>query len=232
MINVIKNKIKIFLDFIKPVKDIAYFLLLFLIFEFVWKLCIDIGDDREQLIILGNNITHLTLPFCQFDAQFVYFCIHNILNYPNYAIDGTLIYFEGDNNLKMNIIWSCSSIKQIALFTFIMLCYHGPWKKKMTFIPLSIMFLILINSLRLTISAFLIKDGFPNWFIPLNEVLKGVKWDQTPATYWMFYKDWYHAFHDGFFTWVYYDGIMFLLWLHWQERINIPYQKHKTRKPV
>jgi len=227
IIGKMNKKIHSFFDTIRPVKGVAYFLFLFLVFEFLWKLCIHIGPDGESFIVLGRDMTQIIYPLCELDARIVHWLIHDLFGYSNYRIQGDLIYFEGE--LKMKIIWSCTSIKQWAMFLFIMIFYWGPWKKKAYFIPISLIFLSFINVLRLVISAFLIKDGFPEWFIPVNEALKGINWDDTKATYWRFYEDWYHFFHDGFFRWVYYDGIMFLIWLLWQEKFNLPYQRLKQQ---
>lgn len=220
-----RSKLKPYLEWMKPVKGIALFLFLFLTFELLWKLCVRPAGDEEQLIVLGHNLTQLIYPICRLDARIVYWIIHDLFGYTNFNIDGLFVYFEGA--LKMKIIWSCTSVKQYLLFIFVMVFYYGPWKKKIVFIPLSLLFLSFINIVRLVVSAFLLKDGFPEWFISFNEMLNGATWDTTRATYWQFYKDWYHFYHDGFFKWVYYDGIMFLLWLFWHEKINLPYQKTK-----
>lgn len=226
MSNTIKIKIQAYLNQLRPVKDVAFFLFLFLIFEFFWKLCIHLETDQEQLIFVGLNLTNLVRPICEFDAKITYTIIHDIFGYKNYYIEGTNLFFE--NSLRMNIIWSCTSIKQILLFSFIMCFYPGPRKKKFIFIPLSLLFLSIINIVRLVISSLLLKNSFPEWFIPVNEILNGLSWDNSLETYWQFYRDWYHFFHDGFFKWVYYDGIMFLIWLFWQEKFNLPYQKAKA----
>ncbi len=223
MVDAIRIKIRSFLNYIEPVKGIAFFLFLFLFFELVWKICVHIGHDGEQLLVFGNNLTYLVQPICEFDAKVIHWIIHDLFGHQNYLIDGTLVYFEGA--LKMNIIWTCTSIKQLLMFSFIMIFYWGPWRKKVIFLPLSLLFLSLMNFVRLVISAFLLKNGLPEWFIPINEILNGATWDNTNATYWKFYEDWYHFFHDGFFKWIYYDGIMFLIWLLWQERFNLPYQR-------
>jgi hypothetical protein len=226
MIDVIKAKFQSFSSFIAPVKGILFFLFLFLLFELIWKLSVGIGENGEQFIVWGHNLTTLIYPICELDARIVYWIIHDLLNYETFNIDGIVVYF--DNSLKMQIIMGCTSIKQWLMFTFIMIFYFGPWKKKLVFIPAALLFLSFINIMRLVVSSFLIKDGFPEWFIPVNELLNGAKWNDSPATYWQFYRDWYHTFHDGFFKWVYYDGIMFLIWLFWQEKINLPYQQLKN----
>lgn len=208
-----------------PIKDIVYFVFLFLFFEFVWKLLVHQGADDSQLIILKYDCTDKIYPICKFTADVTYGVIHTLLGYTSYHIDGLFIYFE--NALKMKIVWGCTGIKQMILLTFILICSFGPWKKKVYYIPISLIILFLINILRLVITSFLIKNGFPDWFIPVNESMTGLSWDNSKEMYWQFYIDWYHFFHDGFFKWIYYDGVMFFLWLYWQEKINIPYQKDK-----
>lgn len=212
---------------IAPIKGILYFLFLFLFFELLWKLCVHEGDTESELFILGQNFTWLMYPICEATARVTYWIIHDLMGYDTFNIRGLFIYF--DNSLKMKIIWGCTGIKQILLFSFIMICYWGPWKKKLYFVPMSILILVSINILRLIATAFIIKDGFPEWFIPINESLNGAQWDDSTETYWRFYIDWYHFFHDGFFKWVYYDGVMFILWLIWQEKFYLPSQRLKKK---
>lgn len=221
-------KIQNLIKQLKPIKGILYFLFLFLFFEFLWKLFVHEGVNESQLLILGHDFTDYIYPVCSATARITYWIIHDLLGFESFNINGLFVYF--DNSLKMKIVWGCTGVKQILLFLFVLVCYFGPWRKKIYFIPLSILILFAINILRLVITAFIIKDGFPSWFIPINESLSGVSWDGSERTYWKFYIDWYHFFHDGFFKWIYYDGVMFLLWLCWQERYNIPYQKHKIKK--
>lgn len=232
MIDTVKTKFDYFLRFINPVKGIVLFLFLFLFFELLWKLCIHLVPDETQFIFLGQNLTNFVHPLCELDAKIVYWFIHDLLGYSDYKIEGTHVYFDvlSTGNLRQNIIWSCTSLKQWLLFTFIMIFYYGPYKKKLVFIPLSLIFLGFINILRLVITAFIIKDGFPEWFIPINEIMNGVTWSYSRESYWVFYHDWFHLFHDGFFKWVYYDGILFMIWLFWQEKINLPFQRAKQKK--
>lgn len=223
--DVVQFNIRGFLTFIEPVKDIAYFLFLFLFFELVWKLSVHEAGNGEQLIVWGKDVISYIYPICLWTAQFTYYIIHNLFGFSNFNIDDLLIYF--DNSLKMKIIWGCTGIKQMLLFSFILICYKGPVKKKLVFIPLSVILLFFVNIIRLVVSAFMIKDGFPDWFIPFNESFNHVTWTNTAQSYWLFYEDWYYFFHDGFFKWIYYDGVMFLLWLLWQEKYNLPYQRNK-----
>ena len=216
-----------FLNFIEPIKEIVYFLFLFLLFEFIWKLCVQEYDDDRLLDIFGKNIAYLVYPFCLSTAKISFWFIHDVLGYTSFHMDNLFIYFE--NSLKIKIIFGCTGLKQMLQFTFIICCFWGPWKKKLLFIPTSIIILGLINYLRLIVTSFIIKDGFPDWFISFNESYNNAKWNTSIETYWIFYKDWYHFFHDTVFKWVYFDGVMFLLWLVWQEKFNRPFQQIKAK---
>lgn len=208
---------------ISPIKGILYFLVLFFFFEFIWKLCVHEVDNGETLLVLGSDFTSLIYPICLFTAKITYWVIHSLLGYSGFHIDGLFIYFE--DSLKMQIVFGCTGLKQVLQFSFVIIGFWGPWKKKLIFIPLSILILFVVNILRLVITSFVIKDGFPEWFIAFNTTYNGQTWDGTSESYWRYYVDWYHFFHDRIFKWIYYDGILFLLWIFWNEKINIPYQK-------
>lgn len=227
MNSILVNKIQSTLTPLKPIKDVALFLFLFLLFEFLWKLCVHLGTDGESFIVLGKDLTLYIEPICRFDAKIVYYIIHDLLGYQNFHINGKIVYFE--NALKLNIIWTCTSIKQLLMFSFIMIFYLGPTRKKLIFTPIALIFLSFSNIIRLVISSLLLKNGFPEWFIPVNEILNDTTWENTQSCYMKFYIDWYKFFHDGIFNWIYYDGIMLLIWLLWQEKFNKPYQHQKIQ---
>lgn len=223
LINSIERKLNI----PEPVKNLGWFLILFLSFEFIWKVCVHQGHDESILIVLGKNLTSYTYRWCAYTAQAVYWVAHNLMGYDNFRIDGTLLYFT-DSLFKTNIIWGCVSIKQVLMFVFIMMFYFGPLKKKIWYIPTSVVILIGINIVRLTALCFITKNPFPEWFIGVNEWYNDRTWINNEETFNLFYKDWFNLFHHDIFTWIYYDGILFLMWLFWEERFNKPYQKLKA----
>lgn len=206
-------------------KDIIWFLMLFLFFEFCWKLAVHQGDEESTLLVFGRDLTHYTHSFNLFTAQLTHWVVTNLFGYSDFQIDDATIFFEG--SLRVDIIWGCTGLKQLFMFTFIMLFYFGPKTKKYWFIPLSLVILTLVNILRLSIICIIIKDPFPEWFIGMNEWYNNRTWINTPETYWQFYTDWFNVFHRDAFTWIYYDGVIFVLWLTWEEVINRPYQRLK-----
>lgn len=214
----LRTNYKHLLDFLRPIKNILLFLFLFFVFEFFWKLCIHESASGEQLFVLDIDCTSYIYPVCQWTANACYWIIHDMMGYNNFNISGLLIYF--DNSLILKIIWGCTGIKQILQFTFVLIFFSGSVKQKIWYIPLSIIVLILFNLLRLVLTSFVVKDGFPDWFMIFNESFNGKIWVGTNASYMEFYKDWFSFFHDKIFKWVYYDGVIFVLWLVWVEKVN------------
>lgn len=225
------SKIKEGYNQIKPFKDIIWFLILFLSFDFIWKIFIHEGENEDIFLILGKDFTSSVQPLSQWTADISYWVIHDLFGYSNFRIENDVIFFNNPphDNLRLHIVWGCTGMKQMIMFTFIICLYFGPVKKKLWFIPLSIVILIIINIIRIVATSLIIKDGFPSWFIPFNEWYNNKTWNNSETTYWDFYVDWFQLFHKDVFKWLYYDGVMFILWLFWQEKFNIPYQKLKAK---
>lgn len=224
----INNFINKYIQRLKPFKDIIWFLCLFLIFEFIWKLCVHMGEDERILLILGKDLTRFTEGICLWTAESVYWILHDMLGYSDFFINGTIIQFK--NSIPIEIVWGCTGLKQVFMFAFIIAFYYGPTRKKLWYIPLSLIILIIVNILRLTIIFLIIRNPFPEWFITINEWYNNRTWTNTKENYILFYKDWFNVFHRDIFTWLYYDGIIFILWLIWEEKINKPYFKLKKGK--
>lgn len=104
------------------------------------------------------------------------------------------------------------------MFTFILTFYFGPIKKKLWYLPMALLILLIVNILRLIFIFYIIKDPFPEWFISVNEWYNNRTWSNTRENYYQFYKDWFNVFHRDIFTWIYYDGVIFILWLIWEEK--------------
>ena len=221
----IKNFLNNLYQKLRPFKDIIWFLCLFLIFEFIWKLCVHVGDDERILLVLGKNLTGYTEGICLWTAESLYWLIHDLLGYHDFYINGNILQFK--NSIPIEIVWGCTGLKQVFMFTFIITFYFGPTKKKLWYIPMSLVILIIVNILRLAIIFLIIRNPFPEWFITVNEWYNNHTWSNTKENYIQFYKDWFNVFHRDIFTWLYYDGIIFILWLIWEEKINKPFLKLK-----
>ncbi|GAB6012615.1 exosortase/archaeosortase family protein [Viscerimonas tarda] len=237
-----KSHIRVLHNEIKPYKDIIWFLFLFISFDFLWKLFVSTDEEEtEKLFFLSKDITNLTKPFSVWTAQATYWIVNHVLGFHDLTISGALLYFDhpityqdfvSETSMRLRIVWDCTGIKQMIQFALIIVCCFGPLKKKLWYIPLSIVILSLINILRIMTSALLIKDGFPDWFIPFNEWYNHAQWQDAPNSYRTFYNDWFQLFHKDVFKWLYYNGVIFILWLVWQEKCNIPYQRRKKNRSI
>ena len=208
---------------LSPYKDIIWFLCLFLFFELLWKIFVHQGESERVLLVLGKDLTAYTEWMNQWTANAIYWFVHDLLGYNNFYINGVTLYFQ--DSIPIDIIWGCTGLKQLFMFTFILAFYFGPTKKKLWYIPLSLVILLVINIIRLSIILIKIKDPFPEWFISVNEWYNDRTWINTKECYLQFYEDWFNVFHRDIFVWLYYDGVIFVLWLIWEEKINKPYKK-------
>jgi len=220
-----QTKIKSFTDTYKPFRNIIWFLILFIGIDFIWKLFVD--ENGESIIVLGKDLSDTVKPICFWTANISYWVVKNIFGYDSIVINGDLIYFEGSKWFR--IVWECTGVKQMIMFAVLIILYFGPVKKKLWFIPLSMLILYAINIVRILGILFITKDGFPDWFIPFNEWYNGRQWENTNVTYWEFYNDWFEFYHKDVFSWLYCNGLLFLLWLWWEEAFNLPYQKVKDK---
>lgn len=216
---------------LRPFKDIIWFLFLFIAFDFIWKFILHFARENdpshEDVIICGQDLTYWLYDICILTAKAVHWVIHSLLGYSDFTRDGITLFFDRENHVNIDIIWDCTGIKQLIIFSLIIICYFGPLKKKLWYIPLSVIALIAVNILRLTIVCLVVKDTFPEWFIYMNEWYNGRIWENSEESFWLFYEDWFHLFHRDILTFLYYDGAIFLLWLFWEEKINKPYQRLK-----
>lgn len=213
---------------LEPFKPIFWFLCLFLIFDFIWKICVHQGEDERILLVLGKDLTSYTTGISQWTADLIYWFVHTLFGYQDFHQHGTILYFE--NSLYVDIIWGCTGLKQLLMFSFIMFFYYGPAKKKLWYIPLALLILLLINILRLAVIFIIIKGPFPEWFISANEWYNNRTWINSKECYETFYKDWFNVFHKDVLTWIYYDGVIFVLWLVWEEKIRKAHNKLISKK--
>ncbi len=101
-----------------------------------------------------------------------------------------IMYMHFPNKAIMYVNNSCSGLKQTLQFILLMLIFPGPWKKKLWFIPLGVLFIHLTNLVRMVGLA--------------------VVMDRRPF-------EW-HFYHDYVFRFLFYV-VIFFLWVWWVERI-------------
>lgn len=207
-------------------KYIVWFILLFISFDFFWKLGIKSGESGS-LLVFGQDLSAIVYPICKWTTDATYWVVHDWWGYKDFIQRDLFLYFP--TSIRLHVVWDCTGIKQMIMFSFIIALFYGPWKQKLWFIPASAIFLNLINVIRIAATAVLVKDGFPDWFIPFNEWFNKRAWDGSIDSMNQFNEDWFQLFHYHLFKWLYYDGVMFILWLLWHELVNLPFQRKKNK---
>ena len=97
-----------------------------------------------------------------------------------------------DSGSAVKIVWACTAIKQSFIWLCLIAAAQGSWRRKAWFIPLGWLCIYAFNILRITIIGFFIE----------------------------FHPDWFDLLHTYIFKYLFY-GMMFLLWVWWEEKISI-----------
>lgn len=167
-----------------PVIDVLLFIAITFIIHFVYRYWAIEKDHR----IFGFQV--ITPAIFDWFSQMVFvhsgWVIKVIM--PVDMIDRTF-YFA--NHTGMSINWSCSGIKQILQFAFLLLLFPGPWKHKAWFIPLGVLIIHLTNVFRI-IGLAVVMNNWP--------------------------EHWQFAHHYPF-RFIFYV-VIFILWVIWNEKFN------------
>lgn len=175
---------------LEPYKGILLFLFLLFFFHYLWVFSVDGYMDGDELYIFGKECTP-----AWFDtvtlwlAKAIHWFVHLFPGNETFNIDGKFLYFD-NGGIVLKIVWGCTGIKQLFIFTGIMLFYRGPFLKKLWYIPMGWIILTIYNIIRMSLIA-IYTNGHPERFDSL---------------------------HDGIFRIIYY-AIIFLLWVIWEEFI-------------
>jgi exosortase/archaeosortase family protein len=185
-----KKEVNILLSPFKPYKGVAYFLLVLFATHFLWKWAVDADLHAQNIAIFGVDCTPFFYKISQFTAMLVYQYSRWFPGSETLCIEDTRLFFP-DGKIALIIIWGCTGVKQLYIFLMILLFYPGPWKKKLWYIPGGCLILFAYNIVRISAILFLT--------------------NQHPERFEML--------HEGLFRYIYY-GIIFLLWVVWEERIR------------
>ena len=107
---------------------------------------------------------------------------HAFENMRTMGIDGTNGVWIGD---------ACNGIPLFAVFTIVISCFPGPWKTKLWYIPIGILFIHLINIIRLAILSIIV-----------------------------FYSPDSLDFNHTYTFQILVYGLMFLLWIRWIKKYS------------
>lgn len=191
-------------DFIKKYKlqafkDVAIFMGILLVFHFLWRLLI---SDLLTLDFINNSFKGLAfIVFKQ--SQWVLQALGTDVSFfDELTILGkpwkNVIYYA-ENNGFVAVNRSCSGLKQLYQWLFLMLLYPGPWKQKAWFIPLGLVIVHIVNVFRIISMTFVTINIPQHWDLMHDNVLRP-----------FFYV------------------VMFALWVWWNEKFRLKQKLEKT----
>lgn len=185
-----------------PFKGVILFVVVLMLSNFFWKYNV-LGDEAER----GDSIVTffgfgISEPFVWM-AHHVSQTTYGILHFFSSAVhlQSEQNIFYYPNGNSVRVIWACTGIKQ-AYITFCIFAFaRGPWLKKLWYVPIALLVGYLFNIFRIAFITACI-ENHPDWF------------------------EWLHLY---FFKYLFY-GIIFLLWVYWEEKIvNQEFQQKKTK---
>jgi len=184
---------------LEPYRGVILFAVILMVANFFWKYNV-LGDEDEGL---NSLVTFwgidITPPFTWM-ARNVAVVTESILK-----TFGFNIILKPDNILGypngngVQVIWACTGLKQAYIFLCIITFNRGSWKNKTWFIPLGLLVVYLFNIIRIAFIAACM-ENHPNWF---------------------------EFLHLYAFKYLFY-GIIFLMWVFWEEKIANRQPKPET----
>ena len=196
---------------LQPYKGILYFIFLLFLFHFAWKFAIDGDMDSTQIYLFGKDITPAWFfTACRWLTVAAVWFIQLFPDTESLIVSYDMVYSRDiirfpDTVNGISIIWGCTGIKQMFIFVGIMICYFGPWKKKLWYIPLGCIILTTYNVIRVG-SISLLTRGIQEWDV---------------------FKAEFDSLHDGTFRYIYYS-LIFAIWVCWEELIVRKESKKKA----
>jgi len=186
---------------LEPFKGVILFAVVLMLSNFFWKYNVLGDEDRtgdNTVMFWGNNIS---APF-NWMAHHVASVCYSILHFFNSSVSLGRVrnIFNYSNGSRVQIVWACTGMKQAYICFCIMAFSRGPWKKKLWYVPLTLLAVYLLNILRISLIVVSIQN----------------------------HMEWFDILHLYIFKYSFY-GIIFLMWVFWEEKMvgntNIPLKK-------
>lgn len=173
---------------LSPYKDVIIFMVTLMVANYFWKFTM-VGDENGEVVTwFGLDVTAPFLFMTRHIAAAVYWLV---------ALFRDTVFMVGENAIRFesgsgtSIIWGCSGLKQMFIWTCLMLTVRGGWIHKTWFIPLGWVCCHSFNILRIFLITLFIE----------------------------FHPAWFPMLHDYIFKYLFY-GMMFGLWVLFVEKIR------------
>ncbi len=170
-------------------KDIIRFVVVVVVSHLFWKFTVAHPENLTLYDITWFGLD-ISAPFVVL-TQHVATATHWLLSmfYDGVVLEGTRVIFP--NGQLMHIVWACSGLKQMFIFTLIIICARGSWRNKLWFVPLGLLACHIYNIVRIAFLGWIVESHF----------------------------ELFDFFHEYITKYIFY-GIIFLLWMWWNERFN------------
>ena len=181
---------KMLKNILKTHQDVIRFIIGIIACHLFWKLTISHNETNLTIYDITWFGLDISAPFITM-TKHVAIVVHYVLSLfeQNVTLENTRIIFQ--NNQSMNIVWACSGIKQMFIFTTIIIFSRGFWKHKLWFIPLGLLICHTYNIIRIS---------FLGWIVEYHIAQ-------------------FNFFHEYVTKYIFYS-IIFLLWVWWNEYFN------------
>lgn len=179
---------------VSPYTDIIIFVVTLFAANYFWKFTM-VGDENGDVVTwFGLDVT-APFEFMSCHIASVVYRLVSLVRDTAYMPDEQTIRFASGSGSA--IIWGCSGLKQMFIWTCLILTVRGGWKQKTWFIPLGWVCCHVFNILRIFLITLFIE----------------------------FHPDWFHVLHDYIFKYAFY-AMMFGLWVLFVEKIRPTVSSH------
>jgi len=173
---------------LEPIRGVILFFLILLVANLFWKFSLQGEDSTTMDSLVTFWGMNISAPF-NWMAHHVALVITAILHF--FGSQVSLLpanILRYPNSNSVQIVWACTGLKQAYICFCILAFAQGPWNKKIWYIPLSLFAVYVFNLIRIFFIVISI-ENHPGWF---------------------------NFLHTYFFKYLFY-GIIFLIWLYWEE---------------
>lgn len=191
MKNLLPKNLKVF-------SGVFSFIIILIVSNYFWKYFV-LGDESGvSVTFFGFDISR---PFVYLSHQ-IAVSTHQILNFIGYdtSLTPNNVVRHSISGSSVCVVWSCSGIKQAYIYFCIIAFFSGPWKHKLWYIPMGLIFVYLFNLFRIVFITAII-DKHPEQF-----------------DFW----------HEYVMKYAFY-GMIFLLWVAWNELFILKKPQSKDR---
>lgn len=175
---------------LEPIRGVLIFFITLLVANLFWKYNV-LGDESPTV---DSMVTfwgfNISAPFVWMAHHVAHATIAFLHFFGSSATLTDTNNIQFANGNSVRIIWACTGMKQAYICFCIIAFSRGPWRKKAWFIPLSLLLVYAFNIFRIAFIVACIQNH-PNWF---------------------------HFLHVHVFKYIFY-GIIFLMWVYWEEMI-------------